>query len=93
MIEFLKLSEKDPELMSKTVTNEADLDYIEHEDYVPEHNLAKGKSYSLEEINRIMITESSNQAYGVLAMTLKIDNLDAVTDRLGLTDIDQRTII
>lgn len=71
MIAYYKLSESDPSILQKTLTN-TDTYNPNEQNFAPDEHLETNQTYTVTELIRRMITYSDNMAYKLL-----LDNIDS----------------
>lgn len=66
MMTFLKQAEKNPEIMSKSIKIEGEIEKVLSQSFVPLKSVESGKSYTIEELIYYMINYSDNKAANAL---------------------------
>lgn len=87
MIAYLKISETDPSVLEKTITN-IDVYDASEQNFPPEEHLEPNQTYTISELLRRMITYSDNMAYNNLLKNIDSNLVYKVYNDLGV-DISQ----
>jgi len=87
MIAYYKLAEKDPSILKKEL--KYDILMPEVRDYVPADMPVPGKYYTVDELIRIMIQQSDNNALIILTNNIDAAYPAAVIRYLGLGHVDE----
>ena len=84
MIALLKKAEQDPQFLRKRVAFNGDKDWTAEQNIKPLKTIARGKSYSIEELINYMMAYSDNNAWSLLFQQLDVPTLDRVMADLGV---------
>ncbi len=89
LMTYLKKAEADPSLLKKTLTVVSDIKIVD-QNIKPKVKIEKGKTYTIEEVLKILITQSENTAQELLLKYLnqeysQEDFIDTLSD-LGIID-------
>lgn len=90
MMAYLKRAESEPQLLQAIINVKVDPTPGQQQDIPPAEGVEVGKSYTVEELLRLMIVFSDNRAMSVLMNYLDTDLLDDIFHDLGIpTPSDQ----
>jgi beta-lactamase class A len=90
LMAYLKLSEEDPGVLSKTIAYEGALQGAVPQEIAPKDPLQAGQSYTVEDLLNRMIVFSDNEAMSLLVQNISSDDFDKAYSDLGINVPDVR---
>lgn len=95
MIAYFKKAEEDPVLLQKNLRIVGDIDVVK-QNITPQEKVEKGKEYTIDEIIRIMITQSDNVSWEVLLRYMRQEyseeEFTVTLSDLGIIDPRKRNV-
>jgi beta-lactamase class A len=91
MIAYLKKSEQDPGVLTKTIIYDASQGDNVNQDIPPKDPLVSGESYTVEDLINRMIIYSDNQAMQLLVKNISVDDFNQTYIDLGVVVPDAQS--
>jgi len=91
MIAYLKMSEQDPGVLTKTITYDASQGDTVSQDIPPKEPLVSGELYTVEDLINRMIIYSDNQAMQLLVKNISADQFNKTYVDLGVVVPDAQS--